>query len=244
MPGRSFLLSASVVLLLGACAGPRLQPRVEMLERRPDQWSSTIAGEAVVTFCSPSLRTEVEALFSHLRELSRQGVVFAPGSRVPYRWTTLEVRQGPGRLELWEPDYERDPEGAYNPGVDVSLRVAHEQQRVLQLAEVNGLDVQFDQHVLVATESWRRDDLMLARVDSPGGRLTGWRIVPSDVEQGLGDVESVPLYEVYRRRPELLGAMRLPPGYLAFFEGGSIVAIVDPGDAVVWAAPTPMTPGG
>ena len=209
-----------------------------MLERRPDQWSSTIAGEAVVTFCSPTLRVEVEALFTHLRDLSRQGVAFAPGARVPYRWTTLEVRQGPGRLELWEPDYERDPEGAFTPGVDVSLRVAQEQQRVLQLAEVTGLDVQFDQHVLVATESWRRDDLMLARVDSPGGRLTGWRIVPANVEEGLGEVESVPLHEVYRRRPELLGAMRLPPGYLAFYEAGGIIAIVDPGDVLVWSAPT------
>lgn len=205
-----------------------------MRERRPDQWSRAVGDRVVVAFCDPSLRVEVEALFRHLVEISRQGVELRGEQEIGYAWTTLTLRDRQGRLEVWEPDYDRDAEARARPSVTASLRVRAAQESVLRHAKAVRTPVNFDQHILVSKKVWNTDELLFARVVSPGGRMSGWRIVPSELESGIGEIESIPLHALYRRAPEMLAPLLLPPGYMVLLRAREVVTIVDPDDVIVW----------
>lgn len=218
------------------CAGTRGKDlRVSVVEHREDRWATTLGETTVVVYARPRLRREVEQLFEHLSALQHQGLELRPGYELHFGWTTLTLTEQAGEYVFYEPDYDAaDPEGASREDISASLDVLTAQHAVLMLAQRKAEAVDFDQHVLVSRGALERDRVYLVRVESPGARLTGWRIAPTDDDITDAEVDSMPVYEVYKRRPDLLSAMLLPAGFMAFFDDRGIDVIVDERDQPVW----------
>ena len=221
---------------ISACKGANTRsPNVEVVEEREDRWARLVGENLMVAYCSPELRGEVDALFELLLVMSLQGMELQDGSRVPLGWTTLVVGREGEDLVLFEPDYEaEDPESTTRADVSATLRILSRQLRVAARIEVRPQPVNFDQHVLMVKGSLDVDNVYMLRVESPGARLSGWRLHPTEGDHGDAELESLPIYEVYRRRPELVEAMLLPPGYMAFFGGKQLQVLVDGDDQPVW----------
>jgi hypothetical protein len=137
-----------------------------------------------------------------------------------------------GRLEVWEPNYEQETERLGRPEISASLSVDAAQRSFLSKLSVDSSDVQYDQHILVSSEAWEASEVMLFRVESPGGRMSGWRMV--DPRSETDTMESVPIYEVYRRRPEFMVSLTLPPGYLVYYHAGEPSMVMDSADRIIW----------
>lgn len=209
---------------------------------REDRFVRIYGETSVIAYCDPYLEPVVEHVFDLLAELHGQGAVMHAGQRFPMGWTTLFLEVDPkGELVLREPDYSApDPEIATRPDISASLAMLARQLLVLANVDETGQAVNYDQHVLTVRGALEEEDVYLVRVESPGGRLTGWRIAPTE-ERPVEEVDSLPVHEILRRRPELVEAMTLPPGYMAFYEGKDLAIIVDAKNEAVWRKDGPAT---
>ncbi len=227
---RSMILSVGAAVALTSCAG-RPQVNVVILDD-DDRFAQQIGDVRVVIGCRPGLAEEAALLFDHLRDLSRRGINLTDGAKVPYGWTTFSLQDVRGRLEVWEPNYEQETERLGRPEISASLSVDAAQRSFLSKLSVDSSDVQYDQHILVSSEAWEASEVMLFRVESPGGRMSGWRMV--DPRSETDTMESVPIYEVYRRRPEFMVSLTLPPGYLVYYHAGEPSMVMDSADRIIW----------
>lgn len=230
-------------LALGACDGRSTRhpdaPNVELAPTPPppreDRHARTIGERDVVAYCDPGLGREVGILFDIIQDMVDQGAKVAAGLRVHAGWTTLSLVEEGGELVFQEPDYDaKEPETAMRLDVTASLRMLVDQTEILARVGLAGQDINFDQHVLMVHGTMDMEKVYLVRVESPGGRMTGWRVAPTEDQEGEMEIDSIPLYELYRKRPGLVRAMLLPVGYMAFFTGDEIDVIVDPEDHPVW----------
>lgn len=101
--------------------------------------------------------------------------------------------------------------------------------------------------VLVFRDSMR-DELVFLRRDEPAGPPdTGWYL------QRLADLDDrttsdrrnlapMSVFQVYVRRPALLGVMMLPVGWVGLFERHKLAELIDPANRVVWKAPAGASP--
>jgi hypothetical protein len=203
------------------------------------EYTMAYGAQTIHVYVDPSmgLEHEVARLFALFEELRAESVPLDQRMRLPIGWTTLsfavEGEHGQ-RLIVEEPDYANQPEFRTRSDVSVSLAVLARQREVLGRTGVGGEAISFEQHVLTIRGALELDEVLLLRVASPGGRLSGWRLAPAS---GLGDddeVESLPVYAILEARPALLDAMLLPPGYMAYFSGDLLTVIVDERDEVVW----------
>lgn len=237
----AYPLVAGLLVAAGCGPAPRGSrteaPNVELAPTpRADRHHRSFGERELVVFCDPELRREVDVLFEIVAELHGQGAALDEGLRVHAGWTTLVLERKEGELVFAEPDYEAaDPESATRTEISASLRMLRDQTEILTRIGHQGEDVNFDQHVLMSRGALEQSKVYLVRVASPGGRLTGWRIAPTEEQEGEMEVDSIPLYEVYKKRPALVSAMLLPVGYMAFFEGENIEVIVDPDDQPIWS---------
>lgn len=194
----------------------------------------------IVVYADPSLELEVWALFDYLAMLADQGAVFRDGHPISFGWTTIWLqaqRRPDGATELVaeEPVYEEsDPENERRPDLTATLRVLEAQRQVLANTGAKAQSIDFDQHLLVVRGSVAAPKVFLMRVASPGGRMTGWRLAPVDVKVGEFEVDSIPVHQLVRERPALLSAMVLPEGYVAYFDGDEVEAVLDDSDTLVW----------
>jgi hypothetical protein len=203
----------------------------------PGEWTMPYGSQTLHVYADPSLAPEVARLFSLFEDLAAERVPLNLDTRLPIGWTTLSfaVEGDRGeRLVVREPDYADRPETQTRPDISVSLATLARQRLVLEHAGVAGAAIGFDQHVLTITGSLVLDEVFLLRVESPGGRMTGWRLSPTEGIAEDSQTESIPVYEVLAARPALLDAMLLPPGYMAFYEGDTLTTIVNESDEVVW----------
>ncbi len=192
-------------------------------------------GERTIhVFADPSLEPEVARLFALFTDLANEQVPLDRTTRLPVGWTTLSFALDGSRLIVEEPDYENQPETHTRQDISVSLATLARQRAVLEHAGVAGQPVNFDQHVLAVEGVLELDELFLLRVESPGGRMTGWRLSPTDGIAEDAEIESLPVYAILAARPALLDAMLLPAGYMAFYSGDTLTTIVNERDEVVW----------
>jgi hypothetical protein len=198
------------------------------------EFSMAYGARTIQVFAAPSLAPEVDRLFLLLEDLRAESVEISPNTHLPIGWTTLTFTDDGERLTVREPNYDHDPEAETRPDISVSLAVLARQRKVLEQAGAVGEPLNFDQHVLIVVGVLERPNVMAYRVESPGGRMTGWRIVPSEGLAEADEVESLPVYELLRRRPELLDALLLPPGYVALYAGDQLTTLVDDNDMIVW----------
>jgi hypothetical protein len=205
---------------------------------RDDRFAREITGASVVAYCDPRLGEAASSLLARLaahvnkENPLREGLEFADG------WTTFTLVGEGADLVLAEPDYDAvDPEATLRPDVTVSLDVLDRQLALTRQCGVDPRSIDFDQHVIGGPGVLDVDDIMLLRVESPGGRMTGWRIAPATGELGEGDLESWPVHVLWKRRPALLDALLLPAGIMAFYAKDQLQVVVGPDNEPIWTPP-------
>lgn len=234
----------AVLLLLGcasACdrARPTDTPEPEAaatpVEAGPDnEFTLAYGARTIFVYADPALDGEVARLFLLFEDLRAEAVPLSEQTRLPIGWTTLSFTDDGARLVVQEPDYDNEPESRTRSDISVSLATLARQRRVLEQVGVPGEAIDFDQHVLAVTGVLDRSEVMLIRVESPGGRMTGWRLSPAEGLADSDEVESLPVYAILAARPELLDAMLLPSGYLVLYSGDQLTTVVNEANEVVW----------
>lgn len=204
-------------------------------ERAPDnEFTLPYGARTIHVYADPALDGEVARLFLLFEDLRAEAVPITDQTRLPIGWTTLSFTDDGARLIVQEPDYDQEPESNTRPDISVSLATLARQRKVLEQVGVPGAAINFDQHVLTIRGVLDEAEVMLIRVESPGGRMTGWRLTPEAGIEDSDEIESLPVYEILAVRPELLDAMLLPPGYLVLYSGDQLTTIVNQSDEVVW----------
>lgn len=204
-------------------------------ERAPDnEFTLAYGARTIHVYADPALDGEVARLFLLFEDLRAEAVPLTEQTRLPIGWTTLSFSDDGERLVVQEPDYDHEPESRTRPDISVSLATLARQRRVLEQVGVAGAAIDFDQHVLAIRGVLEQVEVMLIRVESPGGRMTGWRLTPAAGIEDSDEVESLPVYAILAARPELLDAMLLPPGYLVLYSGDHLTTIVNQNDEIVW----------
>jgi hypothetical protein len=241
---RSRLLILACSLHLGACERSTTSEHPETVTPEPDATAAredehvmAYGDRQIYVYADPSLAHEVERLFALFGDLEAEQVPLDRNTRLPIGWTTLsfavEGERGE-RLVVLEPDYANQPETRTRQDISVSLATLARQRAVLEHAGVAGQPINFDEHVLAIRGSLALEEVFLLRVESPGGRMTGWRLSPTEGIPEDSETESLPVYAILEARPALLDAMLLPPGYMAFYSGNTLTTIVNENDEVVW----------
>lgn len=240
------LIFACSLLLGSACERsntPTQRPESESEAPEPaatareDEHAMPYGERTIYVYADPSLALEVRRLFALFEDLEAEQVPIDHTTQLPIGWTTLsfavEGERGE-RLVVLEPDYANQPETRTRQDISVSLATLARQRAVLEHAGVGGQPIDFDEHVLAIRGSLALDEVFLLRVDSPGGRMTGWRLSPTEGIPEDSETESLPVYAILEARPALLDAMLLPAGYMAFYSGDTLTTIVNERDEVVW----------
>ena len=228
---------------LGACPrsqtrpeteAPTTEPATDLAPVRAGERAMPYGDRTIYVYADPSLSREVDRLFALFRDLQAEQVAIDRSTRLPIGWTTLSFAVDGDRLIVEEPDYANQPETRTRPDISVSLATLARQRAVLEHAGVAGKAIDFDQHVLAFRGALESDEVFLLRVESPGGRMTGWRLSQTeDVPEG-SEIDSLPVYAILAARPALLDAMLLPAGYMVFFSGDTLTTIVNEHDEIVW----------
>jgi hypothetical protein len=202
---------------------------------RPDnEFVMSYGAREIHVYADPALDGEVARLFLLFEDLRAEAVPLSDQTRLPIGWTTLSFTDDGKRLIVQEPDYDHEPETHTRPDISVSLATLARQRRVLEQVGVPGAAIDFDQHVLMIRGVLDQAEVMLIRVESPGGRMTGWRVTPAAGIAETDEVETQPVYAILAARPELLDAMLLPPGYLVLYSGDQLTTVVNEANEVVW----------
>ena len=228
------LVAASGCERTGATATPDVA-QTDSPERAPDnEFTLPYGARTIHVYADPALDGEVARLFLLFEDLRAEAVPITETTRLPIGWTTLSFTDDGERLVVQEPDYDHEPESATRPDISVSIATLARQRQVLEQVGVAGAAIDFDQHVLTIRGVLEQAEVMLIRVESPGGRMTGWRLTPAAGIEDSDEIDSIPVYAILAARPELLDAMLLPPGYLVLYSGDQLTTIVNQNDEIVW----------
>ncbi len=227
----------------GRGASAESPARAPGIPEGPDIVRRMIGEQLVVVRADSAQHLELDNLFDHLWVIKDQGAVFHDAQPVPLGWTTvwLSARRAPDGSSYFmvqEPVYEGAAEDERRDDLSVTLGVLAGQRRVLALSGADAQTVDYDQHLLVVRGALDTPQVYLTRVASPGGRMTGWRVAPLEIE-GEMEIDSLTVYELYRRRPALAQALMLPDGWMAYFDDAELMALVDPHDQLVWSSTEP-----
>jgi hypothetical protein len=239
---RSSCRLAALVLLVAASGCERARSTTTATpastddpDRAPDnEFTLPYGARTIHVYADPALDGEVARLFLLFEDLRAEAVPLTEQTRLPIGWTTLSFTDDGERLVVQEPDYDNEPESRTRSDISVSLATLKRQRRVLDQVGVAGAAINFDEHVLTIRGVLEQAEVMLIRVESPGGRMTGWRLTPAAGIEDSDEIDSLPVYEILAARPELLDAMLLPPGYLVLYSGDQLTTIVNQNDEIVW----------
>jgi hypothetical protein len=222
---------------------------LEKRERAENEHLRRIGDQALLVTADPELEFELQHLVDLLWQMHSDGARIYDGQILALGWTTVWFRaeRGPEGGEYFviaSPDYGDETGQARKDDLSDTLRVLAAQRPWLRLTGVSAEPVDFDQHLLVVRGALETEQVFLVRVESPGGRMTGWRLAPVDLEHASAEVDSIPVHEVWRKRPELLQTMLFPAGWMAYYDREQLVTLVDPSDQVAWSAAEASREGG
>lgn len=192
---------------------------------------STKASVPIQVRCSESLREQGQWLADTVAEFEGRGSGIADGGTVEIGWTVFHLRQqSDASLLVCEPDYSTDPFKAVNEDVSNSLTVLVGQIDMLRAVGLKVEPCRFDQTLIVRKGALEQQHVF-ARRQKPAAAHSGWYVGPTDSPFGTPaprDLESIPLYALLNRRPQILLALALPVGCMVVWNGTDIVALLDP----------------
>jgi hypothetical protein len=163
--------------------------------------------------------------------LDRRGPALHDGSRIQFGWSVLTISSEESGLRVCEPDFDGDPFTGLSPALDTTLQVTQEQTAVLQENSATGADARFDQVLVVVKGALETDAIFLTREEAVDADDSGWRIGKlDDLENPAPDqeVESLHVFELLKRRREIMPLLALPRRYGAIVDRGMILSIVPP----------------
>lgn len=165
----------------------------------------------------------------------------ADGTRVRFGWSLLRLEgDGGGGLRVTEPDFVRWPERRWSTNIDTTLSVQAGQVGLLRRLDVDGVDAYFDQAIILARGALARPDIFMRRTPSASPEDSGWMLATLDDPEALArdeNVEGVLIAGLVSRRPTLLRALALPPGFVALFSGEELVKVFDASGRVLFPKP-------
>jgi len=202
---------------------------------------SSKASKPVEVRCEDNLREQGQWLADTIAESEARGRGLEDGVAVDIGWTSFVLRAQPdGSLRVCEPDYAADPFKTLRPEVTTSLTVLTAQMDLARAMLVEAVPCRFDQK-LVVRKGVLNETRVFANRQPPNGEDSGWYVGPAAdgaaAPPKAEDLESMRLYELLQRRPTILYAMALPPGYTVIWNGHTIEALADPQGNNLWHPP-------
>ena len=200
---------------------------------------SNKASRPVEVRCEDNLREQGQWLADTIADFEARGRALGDGVAVDVGWTTFVLREQPdGSLRVCEPDYGADPFKAIRPEVTTSLTVLAGQIDLVRSLNLEAVPCRFDQK-LVVRKGVLNEARLFANRQPPSGDDSGWYLGPAfDGRAGepptVDDLESMRLSQLLQRRPTILYAMAVPPGYTVVWNGHNIEALADPQGRNLW----------
>lgn len=191
--------------------------------------TAEIARETVVARCAPEqaleARTMIERGFGPLagRKPGLEGAV------VVFGWAAYRLERREGQLVVCEPDFDEDPR-RFRPDVTASLRVVARQVGLVKMLGVKPEGCRFDDKIVADRAALRAREVYLHRTGPAKGGDSGWYMGRADAKgkpsaEELAGFLSCGLVRLGRER--LLDVLALPVGYIARFEGDTLMGIAD-----------------
>jgi hypothetical protein len=198
-----------------------------------------IGGNVIIVSVADDLGPLAEDLLDTLAKLDAKGPTLHDGSRIAYGWTLLTLEEGYEQeptLMVCEPDYFDDPLQSTLPSFTDTARVLFDQGSVCKSLNVEPVASWYTHEVRLAPGVLDEDKVYLLRRAPASDHDTGWYVGPLATRDELKEeeLETIKVYELLRRRRDLLHAMALPVGYLAVYFGSIIDAILDPNNKEVF----------
>ncbi|WP_225411012.1 hypothetical protein [Stigmatella hybrida] len=183
-------------------------------------------GVHVVLTCADGAEEQGEWVMEVLAKLPAGGLI--PGRTLRFGWSSIRLDPRGGALVVTEPDFDGDPLNAWRDDVTVTLQV---QGSMLETAQGVDAEPRFPRFTdtVTAVPGWEKSErVALARALAPEVGDSGWLIMPPGALSTVPP-EQFPVFELLRRRSELLSAMALPGGWVVEFEEDEILGYGKPG---------------
>jgi hypothetical protein len=189
----------------------------------------SIGPHLVEVECSPANAELAEPVLDKLEELHRTGPPLHAGTKIQFGWSVLMLQPHGPALSVCEPAFFGNI-STWKPSVDVTLDVLREQVGLLRTVSEAGVDARFDHVVLMTRGALDEPDLFLKREAPRTPDDTGWfvgRLDDLETARQPDALDSVRVFEILRRRRDLMAPLALPPEYLAIVRGRRLEALLD-----------------
>src|SRR5262249_40599598 len=146
-----------------------------------------------------------------LESANERGVQMVDGTRIQVGWSVLTLRAEGSGLRVCEPAFRTNPFEQLEPRLDVTMRVLASQIRVLRQVGEVGVDVTYDQLVLIVTGALERGAIYLKRLDPSSKQDSGWFIGDLDHIENPDETQTqaVAAFELLRVRRAILQVLAL-----------------------------------
>lgn len=187
----------------------------------------------LVVECGEDLAKQAQSL---LKMLAREDATLRDGSIVEFGWAPLKLVAAGDGLEIWEPDFERDP-AVFQPSADTVLRVLAKQAAVTHACGARALAARFDHLVHIERETLCKRRVGLVRLEPMHTLDTGWHVGALDADRsvpGQQEETGLPVYQMLRERPSAMKVLALPVGYRVAIDDRDIIEVLNPEGRSVW----------
>lgn len=193
-------------------------------------------GSRVVRFrCAKELAPQATFLEGILKDIAAQrgDDFFAPGKTIQLGWSRLTLVEKDGVLELHEPDFAGEPAIQTRNDLTVTLTVIAQQNDITNAIGIEPVACNFLDKIICVEGVLEAKDVFFQR-SSPKGDDSGWTMkLISDPHRDT-TYSWIFVYALLRVRPSAMQILTLPVGYMAFFLGDKLDAILDENDKQVY----------
>jgi hypothetical protein len=185
----------------------------------------------LVVECGEDLAKQAQSL---LKMLARDDATLHEGSIVEFGWAPLKLVAGSDGIEIWEPDFQRDP-AEFRAGADTVLRVLAKQAAVTHACGARSRAARFDHLVHVERDALGRPRIGLVRLEPMHAHDSGWHVGALDAGGSRQHEETaIPVYRLLQQQPSVMKALALPVGYRVAIDDSEIIEVLDAEGRSVW----------
>jgi hypothetical protein len=195
----------------------------------------TIGSRVVRFHCAKELAPQADWLEGVLKDIAaeRGDDFFAPGKTIQLGWSLLTLVDKDGVLEVHEPDFDGNPAKQTRNDLTVTLTVIAQQNDIINALGVEPVPVNFLDKIVCVEGVLDAEDVFFQR-SAPKGDDTGWTMKLLADPHRDTDYNWIFVHALLRIRPAAMKILTLPVGYMAFFLGDKLDAILDENDKQVY----------
>jgi len=187
--------------------------------------------------CGEDLAKPAQGLLRMLARGDGDDAPLRDGLVIEFGWAPLKLVARGDALEVWEPDFARDPATAFRPQADTVLRVLAKQAAVVHACGATAQATRWDDGVRVDRAVLAAPRLALRRVAPEGAGDSGWRLAapaPDGSALSVASPSSLPAWHLLHDRHGAMKALALPVGYQVLLDGDAITDVRDVRGRPVW----------